>query len=82
MMLCLKVLRSLNQSSRVSRTLYRIDSQLLASAHCLQCQKDQNLSTAAKIVEKAPSKIKPYMKLMRIDKPIGKLYPEALLKIL
>lgn len=35
-------------------------------------QTNRNVSIAAKIVEKAPSKIQPYMKLMRIDKPIGK----------
>lgn len=36
------------------------------------CQTNRNLSFAARIVEKAPQKFKPYMKLMRIDKPIGK----------
>ncbi|XP_008216589.1 4-hydroxybenzoate polyprenyltransferase, mitochondrial [Nasonia vitripennis] len=34
-------------------------------------QTNRNASIAAKLVEKAPSKIQPYMKLMRIDKPIG-----------
>ena len=35
------------------------------------CQTSRELSIASKIVDKAPLKIKPYMKLMRIDKPIG-----------
>ena len=29
-------------------------------------------TSMAVLVEKAPSEVKPYMKLMRIDKPIGK----------
>lgn len=37
-------------------------------------QPNRNVSIAGKIVAKAPSKIQPYMKLMRIDKPIGKAY--------
>ncbi|XP_014224729.1 4-hydroxybenzoate polyprenyltransferase, mitochondrial [Trichogramma pretiosum] len=31
----------------------------------------KHYSIAAKIVEKSPAKVQPYMKLMRIDKPIG-----------
>lgn len=36
------------------------------------CQRAKSFSVAAKIVENAPVKFKPYMKLMRIDRPIGK----------
>jgi hypothetical protein len=35
---------------------------------------NRSLSIASAIVDKAPLKFQPYMKLMRIDKPIGKYF--------
>lgn len=64
---------------------YKVDSSVQKIAHSLSRtnnalihvklaqQQKRCLSIAAKLVNNASPKVQPYMKLMRIDKPIGKV---------
>lgn len=54
--------------SRTSNVLKQVTNVKLTSLQQKRC-----LSIAAKLVNNASPKVQPYMKLMRIDKPIGKL---------
>lgn len=56
---------------KIANSLSRTNN---ASTHVkLTQQQKRCLSIAAKLVNNASPKVQPYMKLMRIDKPIGKV---------
>ena len=64
-------------SNHRSKQLYKIETPTVfrrkLEVPCIAFQ-NKSYSIAARIVESSPKKIQPYMKLMRIDKPIGKQF--------
>lgn len=56
---------------KIARSLSRTNNAL---THVKLAQQKRCLNIAAKLVNNASPKVQPYMKLMRIDKPIGKVY--------
>ncbi|XP_012530333.2 4-hydroxybenzoate polyprenyltransferase, mitochondrial [Monomorium pharaonis] len=70
---CTKYKQNVNSNVLLQRTTYsllRIED-ILTHAKLTDLQQKRCLSIAAKLVNNASSKVQPYMKLMRIDRPIG-----------
>lgn len=66
---------------RTSYSLLRIEN-ISTRVKSVDLQQTRCLSIAAKLVNNASPKVQPYMKLMRIDKPIGKIRLFRLLSLL
>lgn len=70
----------LRRSLEVSSITYlnRFQSTIQSSNFVVPLQKAWNKFSAREILEAAPQKCQPYLRLMRMDKPIGKVFIENL----
>lgn len=66
-----KYKHEVNPNVQRTHSLLRIED--ISTRVKLDLQQKRYLSIAAKLVNNSSPKIQPYMKLMRIDKPIGKI---------